>query len=562
MTPPAAPSPSDRLRAHCAEAIGFAKRDPAIAVAVAASQAAEWVSDDVMPQADAEAILQEALSGLALAGSSILATFREYLESCLANAKTRRQLIRERGAAEATNNVIDLRPPPEGVRPSARGGAAGAKRPKPAVVEPVDFNATYALVSTGSSVLVMRELIGPDGRPQMHFMSADAFKLLTANMKVAVGDRAVSAGKLWLESPDRRQYDGICFRPAADAPKGYLNLWKGFSAVPNAKGSCAIFKDHLLTNCCRGDPDLFEWVWGWLAHLFQHPGDKPGTALVFRGGQGVGKSTVGEVIGSLIEDHYLLVDDPRYVTGNFNAHLERTILLQVDEGFWAGDKTAEGRLKGLVTARRQMIERKGVDPIPVENHCRLLLTSNESWVVPAGMGERRFCVLEVGDLCRENHGYFAAMRAELDNGGRERLLFELLNTDLERLDLRSIPSTAALSDQVEASLDDAGRWWLEKLTDGEFSRSHGWPIEIPADDFFKSFTHWCDQLGVRRRYERARLVKRIQTLGTTLIRIRPRDEHGNRFYAYEMPDLERCRAALRATAPHLRPEWDSGPEGG
>ena len=43
----------------------------------------------------------------------------------------------------------------------------------------------------------------------------------------------------------------------------------------------------------------------------------------------------------------------------------------------------------------QMIEFKGVNAIRMRNFVRVLMSSNEGWVVPAGMDERRFCVLDV-----------------------------------------------------------------------------------------------------------------------------------------------------------------------
>ncbi len=46
---------------------------------------------------------------------------------------------------------------------------------------------------------------------------------------------------------------------------------------------------------------------------------------------GTGKSTIGEVMGSLIASHYFLVDDPRYLVGQFNAHMASCLLLQADE---------------------------------------------------------------------------------------------------------------------------------------------------------------------------------------------------------------------------------------
>jgi hypothetical protein len=127
-------------------------------------------------------------------------------------------------------------------------------------------------------------------------------------------------------------------------------------------GTYDVFKDHLFNNVCNGDQALFDFVFCWFASLFQKPREKTGTALVLRGKMGTGKSKLGEVFGSLISSHYVQIDEGRYVTGQFNSHMANCLLLQADEAVWAGDKSAEGRLKGLVTSEYQMIEAKGVAP--------------------------------------------------------------------------------------------------------------------------------------------------------------------------------------------------------
>ena len=106
------------------------------------------------------------------------------------------------------------------------------------------------------------------------------------------------------------------------------------------------------------------------------------------------------------------------MTGQFNAHMASCLLLQADEAIWAGDKAVEGRLKGLITAPMQQIEAKGIDPIRLDNFVRLIMTSNEDWVVPAGKDERRFAVLDVDPRCAQNHEYFAEMDEEMAAGGR------------------------------------------------------------------------------------------------------------------------------------------------
>ena len=95
------------------------------------------------------------------------------------------------------------------------------------------------------------------------------------------------------------------------------------------------------------------------------------------------------------------------------------LMLHADEGFWAGDKKAEGKLKDLVTGNRHPIEFKGKEAFWINNYVRLLVTGNQDWQVPAGFEERRFAVLDVGDAHQQDHAYFAAIDAEM-NAGRAR----------------------------------------------------------------------------------------------------------------------------------------------
>ena len=142
------------------------------------------------------------------------------------------------------------------------------------------------------------------------------------------------------------------------------------------------------------------------------------------------------------------------------------LLLQADEALWAGDKAAEGRLKGLITSRIQMIEAKGVDPVRMENRVHVIMTSNEDWVVPASGDERRFCVLDVGSHCERNNEYFAEIDDELERGGHARLLHELLSFDLKEFNIWDVPQTKALLDQKIASLSPIDEFWHSKLHDG------------------------------------------------------------------------------------------------
>jgi hypothetical protein len=106
------------------------------------------------------------------------------------------------------------------------------------------------------------------------------------------------------------------------------------------------------------------------------------------------------------------------VTGQFNAHMASCLLLQADEAVWAGDKAAEPTQRPHHVAHpADRGQRRGSNP--AQNYVRLIMTSNEAWVVPA-----------VDARCAGNHGYFREMAEVLEGGGYEALLHDLLTFDL------------------------------------------------------------------------------------------------------------------------------------
>jgi hypothetical protein len=420
------------------------------------------------------------------------------------------------------------------------------------------LNREYALVVMGSKAVVLKEQTnGPFG-DRRRFISLEAFRALLANRftEIRTADskvKAITWAQAWMQHPDRRQYQGVEFFPNPDGElgtPGYFNLWCGFAVAPSEHGTWHIFRDHLINNVCDGDAALFDWVFGLIAHIVQRPRERIGTALVLRGGMGVGKSKVGEVIGALFPAHYFPVDDPRYITGHFNAFQSAALLVQCEEAFWAGDKGAEGRIKGLITSSRNMIEQKGIDPIPVQNFVRVMMTSNEDWVVPAGMGERRFCVLDVNPRCAQNHDYFREMDEELAAGGLERLLFDLLHFDMSKVNLRQIPRTRALLEQKMRSLDPLHAWWSNCLMVGAQTRNaDSWLQEVPVASLYDDYVRSCEVMGAGRKRDvgtfGTQMAKLAPGLARRQVRRRYNDsEQARRVWVYSFPSLIACRNAF------------------
>jgi hypothetical protein len=361
-------------------------------------------------------------------------------------------------------------------------------------------------------------------------------------------------GQVWFTHEMRRQYlNGVVLAPSG-APEGYYNLWRGFSLKPHKLGifTCDMVLEHIYENICQGDDKLNKWFVGWLAHCFQRPAVKPGVAVALQGKRGVGKSIIGDIIKKMIDQHSIKVASGKHLTGSFNAHLSHAIFVQVEEAFWVGDKAGAQIMKDLITGPTIRIEPKGVDSFELESFHRLLLTSNEDWVFPTGLDERRVAVLEVGDYRMQDREYFQAMIDELkqgNNGGYGALLQYFLDYDLTGIDVGQAPVTEALLKQKLASLTGPDLYWSELLDAGDVPALHGdeygdWSedwITIENSTLYRHYVGWHSE----RRYQgdpvgSAMLTKKLRAWSSQIKTCRIRDGD-TMVRGVKIPPLPICR---------------------
>lgn len=426
-----------------------------------------------------------------------------------------------------------------------------APEPVPAAdLSPHDkLNREYAYALAGDDDVILRETTDHKGHFRLGHLSVPTFHRLHAAKKITYGNKTVALTEDWIAWPGRRSYDGLVFMPEQEPPAGWYNLWRGFAVEPLADGqkpdarsqqALDAFLEHALTNVCRGDRPLFQWLMGYFAHMIQRPWEKPLVALVFKGDKGVGKNALVERVGNLLGNHFLVATHNRYLTSNFNGHLENLLFMVLDEAAWAGDKKTEGVLKGLITGQSHVIEHKGQAPYSVDNKTRIAVIGNEDWLVPASHDERRFAVFDVGDGRKQDRGFFSAMREGMDAGGNRVLLRFLRQYDISRLDINGAPATRALLDQKTATLEPVPQWWMACLLEGRIAGGdfEGWPGETD-----------CERIrGAFRRYARERNVKsRLPDecrFGREMKKLCPAMGHTRKGagYVYQVPALEKARA--------------------
>ena len=325
----------------------------------------------------------------------------------------------------------------------------------------------WAFVHVEGSARVIREDINKHNNIVLYKL--EDLKKEHMNCRVLSGDekpKLVNLVDMWLEHPDRRTYAaGLTFAPDMQILERY-NLWRGWS-VEAEEGDVEPWLDFVTNVLADGNEAYANYIIAWAAQMVQKPMTKVGVGLVLRGRKGTGKTKFGELLGGLVKAHHKIVSRAEHVTGNFNRHLEDTLLLQADEAYWAGAKASEGALKDLLTNPNITIERKGVDAYTAPNYTRILFTSNEEFVVPASLDERRFAVFDVGNSRKQDSEYFAALDNWYNSGGAEALLHYLRNFNLTNINLRLVPQTDALTDQKLEALDNVTEWLYNCLQNGE-----------------------------------------------------------------------------------------------
>ena len=421
-------------------------------------------------------------------------------------------------------------------------------------------NEEYALISVGGSMRILWEFPSYDPMlPRYQLMEREAFRVKMANKPIMItvldskGNPKTTMKNIadvWLGHPSRREYPmGMGLFPEG-APLGFYNLWKGYSVKPR-EGDCEGYLEHIRKVLCREDKDYYNWVIDWMADCVQDPGNPKGCALVMKGNEGTGKGTIATWFGRLFAPHFAHLTDTSHMVSNFTAAIDYKIVIFADEVVWGGNQKAAGKLKGLVTEKYIVSERKGIDHVQVRNMAHIIMASNEDFVVPAGPLSRRWFVLEISDEKRNDRAYFKAINDEMNNGGLEALLFFLLQRKVTS-NLSTAPETRAISDQREqhAKHRPEYEWWIHILALGELNvptvddidedaktRNPRWPGVYDRVAFYETFDQWCVNHKFNYYPNPARFYRVLRIFGIKIYR----ESSGTRRYKVKVPPRKECR---------------------
>jgi Family of unknown function (DUF5906) len=255
--------------------------------------------------------------------------------------------------------------------------------------------------------------------------------------------------------------------------------------------------------------------------MVQFPAIAGQVVIVLQGLEGVGKGTLAKALLHIMGQHGMHLTNASHLVGKFNAHLRDTVFLFADEAFYAGDKAHIGVLNALITESTLILEPKGVDVREVANFLHILMASNHEFVIPASLEARRPFVLKVSDAKRNDTVYFGKLWEQMQNGGYEAMLYDLLEMDLTGFDVRKPPDTEALQEQKKLSLTTIQKWWVDVLQRGYVFRSEKglsadfqqWFEQISTELLYKSYLDFARQHHDRYPLARGHFGRFMATMG-------------------------------------------------
>ena len=247
----------------------------------------------------------------------------------------------------------------------------------------------------------------------------------------------------WKSDPNIRTYESVVFKPKQVVSPSYYNIFTDFPCEA-VEGNISVMTE--LMQLLSGEDDVvFQYLENYFAHMLQMPYEKPGICLVFSTSkQGAGKDTPLDFIGKILGKEYFFntEDAENSVFGRFTEHLQKCILLKMEEVEFETNKKNESALLSLITAPTRSYEAKGQKPITLDDYKRIVMTTNKSVPVNVPESDRRFVLINssekrVGDRAFWNNVYKELAKPET----AQAYYYHLLNKDISTFDIRNRPTT-------------------------------------------------------------------------------------------------------------------------
>jgi len=266
-----------------------------------------------------------------------------------------------------------------------------------------------------------------------------------------------------------------------DGPNTYWNAWLPTDLKP-IEGDVELFLKHVGFICDK-EPESVDALLSFMAHAVQRPEEKVRWMPLLIGGQGTGKTTLGDILGHLVGMSNFGSIPAADMLGNFNTPLKNKLVIVVEEMRISKSTQTTAlatALKEKITNDIMLIKEKNVPEYYINNRLRFIGTSNHQSPIEIEPGDRRYYIIKSKTTGRtinqseqiSSAKFFKKYRDWLHNqSGLENILHFLLNYDLSKF----TPDSAPLMSVVQAA------------------KKHEIAYETTVPHFFHEVQEWCDE---------------------------------------------------------------------
>ena len=244
----------------------------------------------------------------------------------------------------------------------------------------------------------------------------------------------------WKPDQQKRHYEKIVFDPSNKDVSNY-NLFKGFKYdhdVDDLNIDDCLFL-QLLRHICITE-DIYTYFLDWVCRIIQQPYRKTEWAIVLYSHiGGIGKNAIIDCLFKLFDSYAGSIQDIEDITKKFNSNLCNKLFIYGDE-ITARAKTLSNQLKNVITRKVLHMEKKGVDPIQLNDYSNYIFTTNNEHCFQMDEDDRRFFMIKCTDE-RKTDDFFNDYYDEIKDELKLKQLFKFFKNRKIIYELNKAPIT-------------------------------------------------------------------------------------------------------------------------
>jgi hypothetical protein len=251
--------------------------------------------------------------------------------------------------------------------------------------------------------------------------------------------------------------------------KNKLNLFNKFELIEDNKWfdtktnffEGSHIHNHLCYYLCDNNPEIYNYVLDFIAHIIQKPNEKPDQVLLFKSAQGDFKDGLFEFITKMIGVKYsidfLSIDN---FFNNFNFEQEAKLITLINEvcegGFGSESFKRHNEYKGRITGKTLRIEKKGIDAYTINSYSRYINFTNFDRSMLIENTDRRFVMIKSNSEKAGDTIYFKPLFDSLEDIDFIKSAFSFFaHRDISLFNSHKGPNTAFKDESKLSSLNNS-----------------------------------------------------------------------------------------------------------